>query len=155
MSADLAPTQELIGEVLAARYRLGEWYWTFGTRHLPAARALQDAGLITTMHGNVERTFRASLTPEGRAHFMSESYSPPNAVDEPPAVRGADVPTTEPPAVTRSVGFCCGQRWEGEHECSAGTSPTTPEEPPATAGRDPHCGITHPHGATKQCWGTT
>lgn len=77
----LTPTQELMGEVLAARYRLGETLWTFGIRHLQTARALSDAGIATVMHGVVERTFRASLTEAGRRRFLSETYNPPRTVD--------------------------------------------------------------------------
>lgn len=73
----MTPTEELIGEVLAARLRLGETLWTFDTNVLPAAKRLEKAGLISTTHGIVEKTFRASLTEAGREHFLDAEYVAP------------------------------------------------------------------------------
>lgn len=75
---DLTPTQQLILDGLAARHRLGERVWPFSTRLRPALDALESAGLITLMHGNVERTVRASLTEAGQAAVLAPGYTPPN-----------------------------------------------------------------------------
>ncbi len=66
-------------EVLVARYRLGEKLWTF-TNSSPikaAATVLERKGLIHTMSGQVERTFRASLTQEGIEASLGANYIPP------------------------------------------------------------------------------
>lgn len=73
----LPPTQYLFLEVMAARHRLGEPYWTFPTRCLAAARALQEAGLVWLRSGPVEKHFQAWFTNEGRAAALSATYVPP------------------------------------------------------------------------------
>lgn len=73
----LTPTEDLIMEVLAARYRLGEHLWTMDSRTLKAAESLQAKGLVSTMHGIVEKSYRVSLTQEGRDMYLSATYSPP------------------------------------------------------------------------------
>jgi hypothetical protein len=72
---------DLIMEVLAARLRLGEWCWTFKTEHRPAARRLVNRGLIDMWSGVVENTFRATLTPAGRAMYLSDTYQLPERVN--------------------------------------------------------------------------
>jgi hypothetical protein len=76
------PTQELVLEVLAARYRLGEHGWTFARR--PAIRTalqcLADDGLIGYKAGVVQGTFLAWLTDSGRKETLSASYHPPSPV---------------------------------------------------------------------------
>lgn len=73
----LPPTQDLILDVLAARLRCGERYWTFSSRLKAHLRALADAGLIswepTSAHGLV----RASLTDAGLAATLSPTYNTP------------------------------------------------------------------------------
>ena len=73
----LSPTEELIGDVLAARARTGETMWTFDSRLTKQLLHLESLGLISTTHGIVEKTVRAWLTDAGKAHFISESYVPP------------------------------------------------------------------------------
>lgn len=75
----MTPTEELIMEVLAARYRLGEHFWTFSrkTAITKAAKSLEDKGLIFLMNGQVERTFRAGLTETGKAEVISKNYLSP------------------------------------------------------------------------------
>lgn len=73
----LTPTEELILEVLAARYRLGETHWTFDSRNQRAIDSLDARGLVIPMNGIVERTIRASLTREGVKVAISEGYVPP------------------------------------------------------------------------------
>jgi hypothetical protein len=73
----LPPTQYLILEVLAARARCGDDLWPFPTRLSASLRALEDAGLIAVMHGNVEKTRRAFLTEAGKAAALLDGYVPP------------------------------------------------------------------------------
>lgn len=68
---------DLAMEVLAARYRLGEPFWTFRTVHGPALRALSDEGLAYVMPGVVEGTIRAGLTEDGKKAVLSSTYTPP------------------------------------------------------------------------------
>ena len=79
MYDDLTPTGELFMEALAARYRTGEKFWTFSTRApiTRAAKALEAQGLIWTMNGNVEHTFRAGLTDKGLSVAVSDNYVSP------------------------------------------------------------------------------
>lgn len=76
----LPPLQLMVLEVLAARYRLGEVLWTFTahTSTVRAIRALEAAGLVTSMGGIVPRTIRASLTPSGVASATSPTYRVPD-----------------------------------------------------------------------------
>lgn len=76
---DLPPTQYLILEILAARYRLGEELWTFPARLAAPLRDLQAAGLVSVMHGITERSLRASLTDAGRVSALGEGYVTPLA----------------------------------------------------------------------------
>jgi len=76
-SSTLTPTEDLVMEVLAARYRLGERLWTFDSRCRPAIRRLAARGLANEIHGMVENTIRASLTDEGRAAYVTADYVPP------------------------------------------------------------------------------
>lgn len=73
----LTPTEDLLIEVLAARFRLGERLWTFDTSTRKAALKLESKGLINLMHGIVEKTYRASLTEAGKALVIDASYSSP------------------------------------------------------------------------------
>jgi hypothetical protein len=58
----LTPSQELVIEVLTARYRLGETFWTFSTKHSKAIRGLEDAGHVHAHSGGTENTLRVALT---------------------------------------------------------------------------------------------
>jgi hypothetical protein len=69
--------QSLVIEVLTARARMGEFYWTFSTRHRPALRALEDRGLIAWKEGIEPRTCIAWLTEPGRAIALSYAYQTP------------------------------------------------------------------------------
>ena len=74
---DLTPTEELMMEVLIARHRLGEPWWTFSSRPaiVKAARSLQDQGLVSLLSSQVQKTFRVELTQE-YIKGMSEYLSP-------------------------------------------------------------------------------
>lgn len=74
---DLPLTQELIMEVLAARYRLGENLWPFPTKVKRSLDALESLGLIGHKSGVVERTRNAWLTDLGKASVLSPTYTTP------------------------------------------------------------------------------
>lgn len=76
----LTPTEELIMEVLAARYRLGETLWPFDSRLSRQLDSLGAKDLIFVMNGNVEHTYRASLTEKGMKKFLSKTYRAPQPV---------------------------------------------------------------------------
>lgn len=71
------PTQHLVLDVLAARYRLGEHMWTFPTSCKSAINFLTEQGLVGQMHGVIEHTLRAWLTDAGKKAVLSDSYVPP------------------------------------------------------------------------------
>jgi hypothetical protein len=75
---DLPPTQYLILEVLAARWRTGAELWTFPNRLRWALLALADAGLIALLSGVEPRTVRARLTEAGRRAALDGTYEPPS-----------------------------------------------------------------------------
>lgn len=75
----LPPTQYLILELLAARYRLGETYWTFTDRVRPAADKLQNAGLIEVGSSPAPYAFQARFTEAGRLAWLSGDYVSPLA----------------------------------------------------------------------------
>ncbi|MEJ7648587.1 MAG: hypothetical protein WKF57_05970 [Nakamurella sp.] len=69
---NLTPTQHLILELLSARDRLEDRWWPLPTSLSAAAESLVELGLIQTMHGFVEKTFRADITDAGRLHCGRE-----------------------------------------------------------------------------------
>jgi len=75
----LTPTQDLIMEVLAARFRLGERTWTFDDHSAirKAMRVLEERGLVTWKSGITENTLRAWMTEAGRAEYVTADYVPP------------------------------------------------------------------------------
>lgn len=74
---DLTPTEELLMEVLSARIRLGEPWWTFDIKHLRTIRSLTTKGLVSWDYGSVEHSVEVVLTREGRDLFLDEKYRPP------------------------------------------------------------------------------
>jgi hypothetical protein len=76
-ASERTPTEYLVLEVLAARYRLGEHTWTFPTRLAPQLRGLEDAGLLGFKPGVAEGSYTAWLTDAGTADAMSDTYQPP------------------------------------------------------------------------------
>lgn len=73
----LPPTQYLIMEMLAARYRLGEHMWTFPARLRPALNELQELGLIWWRSAPTPHDVQAYLTDAGREAAMSATYAVP------------------------------------------------------------------------------
>jgi hypothetical protein len=78
VSDNLTPTEDLIMDVLSARVRLGEPFWTFEYRHRPALRRLVERGLIRTEPATTEH-IEAYLTDVGRAEYLTDRYTPPGA----------------------------------------------------------------------------
>jgi hypothetical protein len=75
---NLPPTQQLILDVLAARYRLGEQLWTFSSKGMRRPMdALAKAGLIGWKSGITENTIRAWLTDAGKSAVLYAGYEPP------------------------------------------------------------------------------
>jgi hypothetical protein len=76
---NITPTQGLILEVLAARWRLGETLWTFESSSAVsnALRQLGEKNLVETTHGITENTVRASLTQNGIREAIDPNYTPP------------------------------------------------------------------------------
>lgn len=75
----LPPTQYLIVEVLAARWRTGEQVWTFPARLRSALTPLADAGLVGWKAGIEQGTVLAWLTDAGRAAALDGRYELPGA----------------------------------------------------------------------------
>jgi DNA-binding MarR family transcriptional regulator len=73
----LPRSQYLALEVLAARHRLGEQFWTFPTRVSQPVRELEKTGLVSINSSVTEKTVRVALTEAGKAAAMSDSYQPP------------------------------------------------------------------------------
>ena len=67
---DPTPTEELILDTLVARARLGENVWPFSTKFQRQCERLQQEGLVTVAHGNVEKTVRVALTAHGRREYL-------------------------------------------------------------------------------------
>jgi hypothetical protein len=74
----MPPTQILVLEVLAARYRCGEKIWTFPTSLNRALLALQSAGLVHMFGGAAPKTVRARLTDKGLTEVLDLTYTPPS-----------------------------------------------------------------------------
>lgn len=75
--AKISPSGGLILEVLAARHRLGEPFWTFSSIYAWHLRRLQNDGLVEVESGITYRTRRVSLTERGRAAVLADAYQPP------------------------------------------------------------------------------
>lgn len=70
-------TQELIVEVLIARYRLGEMLWPFPTRAGKSLQALTDKGIIGYQSASTEGSYNVWFTDEGKKRYLSFNYVPP------------------------------------------------------------------------------
>lgn len=95
----LTPSEELAVEVLVARRRLGNSFWTFEKRHNRTLNSLADKGLVVVMHGIVENTVRARLTDEAFSHFTAAGWQDPIFEQHEQAlaqVRASDAAVYEP-----------------------------------------------------------
>jgi hypothetical protein len=77
----LPPTQYLILDVLTARMRLGEQFWTFPDRLKPAARALEEAGLVWTRSGPAPHAFQVWPTAAFQTMVDASDYRTPTVAD--------------------------------------------------------------------------
>ena len=73
----VTPTEDLLLEVLVARWREGWALWTFDRRWRRQLESLSTKGYVSEKSGIVERTWLAWLTPAGREWCLSPTYSPP------------------------------------------------------------------------------
>jgi hypothetical protein len=121
-SNDLPPTQYLVMEVLAARYRTGEVLWTFPSNLRPAMVLLARLGLIGWKSGVEALTIRAWLTDHGREHSLKDDFATPvqRALDQAAAEMRANYVTGE-----RSIEFING------FEEAAALADSFTREPPA------------------------
>ena len=71
----LTPTEELIMELLQARYRMGENSWSFDNRHMKALTNLSEKELITFKSAMIEGYQLAWLTDLGYEHLFMNGYS--------------------------------------------------------------------------------
>lgn len=74
---ELPLTQELIVEVLIARYRLGELLWPFPTSAGKSLKALTDKGIIGYQAASVEKHYNVWFTDAGKKRYLSFNYVPP------------------------------------------------------------------------------
>lgn len=100
----LPPTQYLVLEVLAARYRLGEHTWSFPARLNAAGEALAQLGLIVWTSHPAPDARRAWLTDAGKSAVLSDGYQVPDVLRE------RDRAQEQLVAVVRAA-----ERWGGEH----------------------------------------
>lgn len=87
----LTPTEKLILEVLAARARLGEHFWTFekNTTVTRALTELETKHYVSFQHGVAPDTYRVRLTFAGSALVLADAYQPPTQTNP----RGHDILT--------------------------------------------------------------
>lgn len=70
----LPPTQYLMLDVLAARWRVGERLWTFPSGLTQVARALDRLGLVAWKSSTVQGTIMVWLTEAGRDAVLDPNY---------------------------------------------------------------------------------
>lgn len=75
--ATISPIQELMLEVLAARYRLGEEQWTFSRRFLAAANSLCIMRLVEWKESKDKQHIEVRLAPVGKKMMLHPDYVPP------------------------------------------------------------------------------
>jgi hypothetical protein len=73
----LPPTQYLIGEVLAARHRIGEPFWHFPPSLGKPIGELVKAGLVEAEWRGDSRMHRVRFTDVGRRAWLSDTYDGP------------------------------------------------------------------------------
>lgn len=72
-----SPTEELILEVLAARYRLGENNWSFHKRFKSKIDFLAQRGYVNYKASSVENFLLVSFTDKGKEECLHYDYNPP------------------------------------------------------------------------------
>lgn len=100
----LTPSEDLVLEVLVARYRCGESTWTFERRHRRVAERLAERGLVGWQSGIVENTILVWLTDAGRDAYTLAGYAPPaftQLTEDVETLRGMLAMTATPAALAR------------------------------------------------------
>lgn len=77
MTERFTPTEDLILEVLAARYRLGHSRWPFDSRHRRTLNSLARRGLLSFESDVTPYTLRATLTEAGIKAATYDGYTTP------------------------------------------------------------------------------
>jgi hypothetical protein len=99
--ADLTPSEDLLVDVLIARLRLGEAFWTFSNRHRPTAKSLEGKGLVSMDSGSSPGAFRVFPTPALKERWMQGTYVPPILAtikpESPMRLAGVDVSPRQAP----------------------------------------------------------
>lgn len=72
------PTEYLIMEVMAARWRLGIELWPFPTAFAKTIRKLEDDGFVWYKDGNVENTLLVAITSQGASRMKLHRPFRPN-----------------------------------------------------------------------------
>ena len=70
----LTPTEDLILDVLVARFRLGDTLWTFDSRNKRVLRAMEDKRLVNLLSPVVPRTVRAMFTDQALHTFGAQWF---------------------------------------------------------------------------------
>lgn len=145
----LPPTQLLILEVLAARYRLGEGMWTFPRNHTAYLAKLAAARLVDWWYGPDPARVQATLTDQGKTamgldrDYYSDAELEARALDRAVAhLRAIDLLDERPVAwiylEERAAKLRAGVGWEDEKlqaalEAAALVPPTPRKPRPAPA----------------------
>ncbi|MEU0078443.1 hypothetical protein ABZY58_11150 [Micromonospora tulbaghiae] len=74
---NLPPTQYLMLEVLAARYRLGEQSWSFPKNQRHIAEQLARTGLVSWKSSPAPETILVWFTDAGKKLMLDRPYTPP------------------------------------------------------------------------------
>lgn len=82
----LPPTQNLMLELLAARYRLGHTYWAFPKDQRRIAEQLAKLGLVWWRSGPAPKVIEVRFTDAGEKLMLSHAYTPPILAQPRPSV---------------------------------------------------------------------
>lgn len=74
----LTPMANLIVEVLIARARLGEAWWSFDRECQRQVDQLADAGIVTWKASPAPGALLVGFTPPAAQHLLARTYRPPN-----------------------------------------------------------------------------
>ena len=127
----LTPTQDLVLEVLAARWREGWAVWTFDVRHRRTLEQLAVLGLVWEKSDLVEKTWLGWLTDEGKAAVFSSTYKGPHRGG---AFSRSDLPVVQDAINVARAGWHQARRWEEPLRL-----PTWVEDLRAVLGADAEC----------------
>jgi hypothetical protein len=105
----LTPTQDLVMEVLAARWREGWSVWTFDARHRRTLEQLAARGLVHEKSGVIEKTWLGWLTDQGKAAVFSPTYTGPRRDD---LFSRSDLPSVQDAINVARAGWHQARRWE-------------------------------------------